>query len=167
MDVFEAIQGRRSVRQFQEDKPVEKEKLQKVLEASLAAPSAGNTQPWELIIISNKEMLQRIGKLAPNGQFLGKVPLAVAVITNPKASPNYHMVDGALLTQNFALAAHALGLGTCWVGSSLNRDRVKELLHIPKEKNLLTVLPLGYPEGRPPTPSHKPMKEIVRYEKYE
>jgi nitroreductase len=167
MDVFEAIHGRRSVREFIRDKPVEEEKLQKILEACLAAPSAHNEEPWEFVVIRNKEALGEIAKQAANGQFLGKVPLAVAIITDPKASPNYHMVDGALLTQNFALAAYALGLGTCWVGSSLNRDKVKELLHIPKEKNLLTILPLGYPKGKAPTPVRKSLKELVHYDKYQ
>jgi nitroreductase len=167
MDIFEAIHGRRSVREFIKDKPVEEEKLQKILEACLAAPSASNREPWELVVIKNREVLEEIAKQAANAPFLAKAPLAVAIITDPKTSPNYHMVDGALLTQNFALAAHALGLGTCWVGSSLNRDKVKELLHIPKEKNLLTILPLGYPKGKFPTPVRKPLKELVHYEKYQ
>jgi nitroreductase len=167
MDVFEAIYDRRSVRQFEEDKPVEEEKLQKVLEASHVAPSGGNTQPWEFVVIRNRKVLEEIGNLATNARFLARAPMAVAIITDPKASPNYHMIDGVLLTQNFALAAYALGLGTCWVGTSLNRDRAKELLSIPKEKNLLTILPLGYPKGKPPTPFHKSVKELVHYEKYQ
>lgn len=111
--------------------------------------------------------MEELGKQAANAQFLAKVPLAIAIVTDPKASPNWHMVDGALLTQNFALAAHALGLGTCWVGSSLNRDRAMELLHIPKGKNLLTILPLGYPKGKPPSSVRKSLKELVHYEKYQ
>jgi nitroreductase len=167
MDIFEAIHGRRSVREFIKDKPVEEDKLQKILEACLAAPSASNREPWEFVVIKDKEVLQEIAKQAANAQFLAKVPLAIAIITDPKASPNYHMVDGALLTQNFALAAHALGLGTCWVGSSLNRDKVKEMLNIPKEKNLLTILPLGYPKGKVVTPVRKSLKGLVHYEKYQ
>ena len=167
MDVFEAINGRRSIREFIKDKPVEEEKLRKILEACLSAPSACNREPWEFVVIRNKEVLEEIGKQAADAKFLARVPLAVAIITDPKASPNWHVVDGALLTQNFALAAHALGLGTCWVGSSLNRDRVKELLHIPKDKNLLTILPLGYPKGKSMAPIRKSLKELVHHEKYQ
>jgi nitroreductase len=166
MDVFEAILGRRSVRKFIKDKPVEEKKLQKILEACRASPSAHNNQPWDLIIIKDKEVLNEIGKQAANANFLTKAPLAVAIVTDPSASPNWHMVDGALLAQNFALAAHALGLGTCWVGTSMNRDRAKELLNIPKDKNLLTILPLGYPKGRIPPTSRKPLKDLIHYEKY-
>jgi nitroreductase len=166
MDIFEAIHGRRSIREFIKDKPVDEEKLRKILEACLSAPSASNREPWEFVVIRDKKILEEIAKQAANAQFLAEVPLAVAIITDPKTSPNYHMVDGAILTQNFALAAYALGLGTCWVGSSLNRDEVKQLLHIPKEKNLLTILPLGYPEGKPITPVRKSLKELVHYEKY-
>jgi nitroreductase len=167
MDVFEAIHGRRSVRKFIKDKPVEEKKLQEILEACRASPSAHNNQPWDLIIIKDKEVLKKIGEQAANASFLTKAPLAVAIVTDPSASPNWHMVDGALLAENFALAAHALGLGTCWVGASLNRDRAKELLHIPEEKNLLTILPLGYPKSKPRSTKRKPLKEFVHYEKYQ
>jgi nitroreductase len=166
MDVFEAIHGRRSTRKFYKDKPVEDDKLQKILEACRASPSAHNKQPWELIIIRDKEVLKEIGKEATNAHFLGKVPLAVAIITDPNSSPNWHMVDGALLTQNFALAAYALGLGTCWVGVSMNRKSAKKLLNIPKEKYLLTILPLGYPKGNFQPTSRRPLKDLLHYEKY-
>jgi nitroreductase len=63
------------------------------------------------------------------------------------------------------LAAYALGLGTCWVGT-MNREKVKQMLNIPKEKVLLTILPLGYPDGKFPPVPRKPMKELIHYEKY-
>jgi nitroreductase len=165
MDVFDAIQNRRSVRRFKKDQPVEEEKLQKVLEACIAAPSAHNGQPWELIVISNKDVLKAIAKETAYGQFLTGVPMGVAIVLDPKVSETFYMVDGGILTQNFALAAHALGLGTCWVGT-MNRDKVKQLLGIPADKYLLTVLPLGYPDGKFPAIPRKPLKEFVHYDKY-
>jgi nitroreductase len=165
MDVFDAIQNRRSVRKFKKDQPVEEEKLQKVLEACRAAPSAHNGQPWELIVISSKDVLKAIAKETAYGQFLTRVPMGVAIVLDPKVSETFYMVDGGILTQNFALAAHALGLGTCWVGT-MNRDKVKQLLGIPVDKYLLTVLPLGYPDGKFPAIPRKPLKEFVHYDKY-
>lgn len=166
MDVFDAIQNRRSVRKFKKDQPVEEEKLQKVLEACRAAPSAHNSQPWELIVIRNKDILKAIAKETAYGQFLSSVPMGVAIVLDPKASHDFYMADGGILTQNFALAAHALGLGTCWVGT-MNRDKVKPLLGIPVEKYLLTVLPLGYPDGKFPAIPRKQLKEMIYYEKYD
>jgi nitroreductase len=165
MDVFEAISGRRSVRRFKKDQPVEEEKLHRVLEACVASPSAHNGQPWDFIIIRNKDMLRTISKECPYGQFLTSAPMAVAIVVDPAVSENWYMTDGGILTQNFMLAAHALGLGTCWVGS-MNRDKVKELLNIPKDRYLLTVLPLGYPEGKFPPIPRKPLKQLMHYEKY-
>jgi nitroreductase len=165
MDLLEAIRTRRSVRRYKKDQPVEEEKLQKVLEACRAAPSAHNGQPWEFIVIREKETLKAISKETAYGQFLDDVPLGVAIVLDPKVSESFHMVDGGILTQNFALAAHALGLGTCWVGT-MNRDRAKEMLNIPKEKVLLTILPLGYPDGKFPQIPRKPLKDLVHEEKY-
>jgi nitroreductase len=165
MDLLEAIHGRRSVRRYKKDL-VEDEKLEKVLEACRAAPSSHNGQPWEFIIIKQRETLKAISKEATFGQFLSNVPMGVAIVLNPKESETFHMVDGGILTQNFALAAHALGLGTCWVGT-MNRDKAKEILNIPKEKILLTVLPLGYPDEQPPARPRKPLKDLLHQEKYQ
>jgi len=164
MDLLEAIHGRRSIRKYKKN-PVEDEKLQKVLEACQVAPSSHNGQPWEFIIIKQKETLKAISKESAYGQFLANVPMGVAIVLDPKESQTFHMVDGGILTQNFALAAHALGLATCWVGT-MNRDKAKEMLNIPKEKILLTVLPLGYPDEQPPPRPRKPLKDLLHQEKY-
>jgi nitroreductase len=165
MDAFEAIESRRSVRKYKKDQPVEEEKLNKVLEACRASPSAHNGQPWDLIVIKNMDTLKEISKETAYGQFLANVPLGIAIVLDPKVSENFHMVDGGILTENFALAAHALGLGTCWVGT-MNREKVKQMLNIPAEKVLLTILPLGYPDGKSPPIPRKPMKQLIHYEKY-
>ncbi len=149
MDVFEAIESRRSIRKYKKDQPVEEEKLNKVLEACRASPSSHNGQPWEFIVIKNKNTLKEISKETAYGQFLANVPMGVAIVLDPNVSQSFHMVDGGILTEIFALAAHALGLGTCWVGT-MNREKVKQMLNIPEGKVLLTVLPLGYPDGKSP-----------------
>ncbi|RLF20947.1 MAG: hypothetical protein DRZ82_00685 [Thermoprotei archaeon] len=161
MDVFEAIFNRRSIRHYL-PKPVEEEKLLKILEACRWAPSARNLQPWELIVIKDKSTLRKLAKLAPYGEFIAEAPLAIAVITDPRSK--WHVVDGSLLTQNLMLAAWALGLGTCWIGT-MDRDKAKEILGIPKDKHLLTIIPVGYPAevGK----SHrKSLKDFVYLNRY-
>jgi len=142
MEIMEAITKRRSIRRFK-SREVEQWKLDMALDAARWAPSSKNSQPWEFIIIKDRNTLEKIAAESTYGKHIAQAPLAVAFVTDPSKS-NWHEVDGALATQNFTLAAWALGLGTCWTGT-MNRDKVKKILDIPAEKNLLTVLPLGYP----------------------
>ena len=122
---------------------MEEWKLETALEAARWAPSAMNSQPWEFIVVRNRSALERIANESAYGRHITQAPLAVAFVTDPSKS-NWHEVDGALATQNFSLAAWDLGLGTCWTGA-MNREKVKEILDIPAQKHLLTVLPVGYP----------------------
>jgi nitroreductase len=162
MEIMEAITKRRSIRRFK-SREVEQWKLYSALDAARWAPSSKNSQPWEFIIIKDRNTLEKIAAESTYGKHIAQAPLAVAFVTDPSKS-NWHEVDGALATQNFTLAAWALGLGTCWTGT-INREKVKEILDIPAEKNLLTILPLGYPaeEGR----AHRDeLGSLIHFEKY-
>jgi nitroreductase len=162
MEIMEAITKRRSIRRFKSQE-VEQWKLDMALDAARWAPSSKNSQPWEFIIIKDRNTLEKIAAESTYGKHIAQAPLAVAFVTDPSKS-NWHEVDGALATQNFTLAAWALGLGTCWTGT-MNREKVKEILDIPVEKNLLTVLPLGYPaeEGR----AHRDeLSSFIHFERY-
>lgn len=163
MDVLTAIKQRRSIRKFTE-KEVEEEKLNTVLDAARWAPSSKNSQPWEFIVIRDVATLKKIAVEAKYGKFIPEAPAAVAFVTDPSKS-NFHEVDGTLATQNFQLAAWALGLGTCWIGT-MNRERVKEILGVPDDKFLLTVMPIGYPNmiGKG---SREPLESLVQYQKTE
>ncbi len=161
MEVLKAIIERRSIRRFL-PKPVEEEKILKILEACRWAPSARNLQPWELIVINDREILKELAKLAPYGSFISEAPLAIAIITDP--SSKWHIIDGTLLTQNLMLAAWSLGLGTCWIGT-MDREKAKEILGVPKEKHLLTVIPIGYP-AKIGKSWRKPLKEFVYLNRY-
>jgi len=114
MDVFKAIRGRRSIRSYL-DKPVEFEKIIKCLEAARWAPSAVNSQPWEFIVITDKNTREKLAEIHRSGRFLRESPVAICVLTNPRKSPNYYHGDAAVATQNLLLAAYAQGLGTCWI----------------------------------------------------
>jgi nitroreductase len=162
MEIMEAITKRRSIRRFK-SREVEQWKLDMALDAARWAPSSKNSQPWEFIIIKDRNTLEKIAAESTYGKHIAQAPLAVAFVTDPSKS-NWHEVDGALVTQNFTLAAWALGLGTCWTGT-MNREKVEEILDITVEKNLLTVLPLGYPaeEGR----AHRDeLSSFIHLEKY-
>ncbi|MFX0067537.1 MAG: nitroreductase family protein [Promethearchaeota archaeon] len=162
VDVLDSIKERRSIRRFKK-KDIEEEKISILLEAMRWAPSAGNRQPWEFIIIKNKELLSKIASEAPYGAFIADAPLAIAIVTDPETS-RWHIVDGSLASQNLQLAAWAMGLGTCWIGS-MDREPVKKILGIPEGKHLLTIFPLGYPDEKP-VKNRKSLDLLVHNERY-
>ncbi|MEM2455426.1 MAG: nitroreductase family protein [Candidatus Bathyarchaeia archaeon] len=145
MDVFEAIQKRRSVRAY-EPTPVPRETLERVLEAARLAPSAGNIQPWHFIVVTDAEKRRQLAE-APFAGFLREAPVVIVGCGDQKASPKWFMVDVAIAMQNTVLAATAEGLGTCWVGS-FNEDKVRDMLKIPGNYRVVALLALGYPRRK-------------------
>ncbi|MBS7656052.1 nitroreductase family protein [Candidatus Bathyarchaeota archaeon] len=164
-DFIELIKSRRSVRKYQ-DKPVPNEFLQKLLEAAHWAPSAHNSQPWEFVILRDKEVKRKVAEASAWGKFLSKSPLGIAIVINPNKS-NHPVEDGAAATQNILLAAHALGLGACWIGSygSPWEEKAKEILGIPKELRLLSIVAVGYPAEKPLS-IRKNLEKLVYIDKY-
>jgi len=163
MSVDKVIRERRSIRKFLK-KDVPKDLVLKILDAARWAPSSKNSQPWEFIIIRKEEIKKKLAKLARYGWFIAEAPVVIAVVTDPQKS-YAHLIDGACAVQNLMLAAWELGLGTCWIGT-MDREKAKEVLGIPENLHLLTVVPLGYPEETPMPPSRKPLEKIVYYENY-
>lgn len=165
MEVFEAIMGRRSIRKYTKD-PVSEVLVLKILEAGRWAPSADNSQPWNFIVLRDEEMRRRVADATTYGKFLAKAPVGIAVVVDPRAS-SHPVEDGAIATQNMLLAAHALGLSGCWIGSynSIYEERVKEILSIPKNKRLLSIISMGFP-AESPTKTRKELREIAFTDRY-
>ena len=167
MEVFEAIKGRRSVRKYKKDS-VPEELILKILDAGRWAPSASNVQPWSFIVLKDVEVKRRVAEVTTYGRFLADAPLGIVVVIDPAVSYRSGGVeDGAIATQNMLLAAHALGLGTCWIGSynSTYEESVKEILEIPKNRRVLSIISIGYP-AESPTKTRKELREIVSIDKY-
>jgi nitroreductase len=166
MDLLETIRTRRSIRQYKKA-PVPEDVLEKVLEAGRWAPSANNSQPWDFIVLRDEKLRKKIAEVTKYGKFLADAPIGIVVAVDPEVS-THPVEDGALATQNMMLAAHALGFGTCWIGSygSAHEDRVKQILKIPEKKRLLSIFALGFPaevrESR-----RKDLAEIVSTDIYE
>lgn len=172
MDVLEAIRNRSVVRQFKPD-IIPNDVLLKILEAARWAPSPFNTQPWEFIIIKDKDTLKSISKYARYSGYLEAAPIAIAVVV-PPVNEKFSWVErigetryaAAMAVQNMMLAAWALGIGTCWV--SIERDKVGEILKVPKTHFVLTIIPIGYPETPPKKhdeSSRKKLDDMIFYEK--
>ena len=164
MDTFECIRTRRTTRTFLA-KELPENTMHKILEAGRLTPSARNQQPWSFIAIRDKTALERLAPLCTTGRFIDQASFAVAVVTDP--SNRWHEIDGARAVQNMELAGWNEGVGTCWIGS-LERDKIKELLGIPPQLHLLTILPFGYP-SEPHAPRRRTKKrpeEAFHWERF-
>ena len=166
MDVYECIRTRRTVREFKPD-PVPEAIVQKILQAGRWAPSSSNTQPWHFVVVSARETIAALGRIATQGPFIGQAPLAIAIVM---AHANRPQLDAGRALQQMELMAWSEGLGTCFVGlrAAAQHDAIKTLLNIPAEMELITVMPFGYRlEGRRAhgTP-RKPIAEIAHREQF-
>jgi len=167
MDVFEAIRTRRSIRRYL-DKPVEEEKLSRVLEAARLSPSAANNQPWRFIVVTDPKVKERL-RSAYNREWFISAPVIIVGCALPREAwvrrdgEEYWKVDLAIAMQSLVLEAWELGLGTCWIGA-FREDEVKRALGIPDEARVVAMTPLGYPdEDKGPVTDRKPIGEIVSY----
>ena len=165
MNVLEAIQGRRSIRKYKED-PLSEEQVMQILEAGRWAPSRGNSQPWKFIVLKNAQGRVALAEVIPTGKFLAEAPLGVAVVVYPKASKHPEQ-EGAAAIQNMLLAAHALGLGTCWISvhGTDCEEKAKQVLQIPDDEWLLSVISIGHP-AEAPEKGRKRLDEITFTDKY-
>ena len=141
MDVFEAVQQRRSIRAYQ-DKPVPRETIEKILEAGRLAPSARNSEPWHFIVVTDAEKRKALSK-GMFAKFLTQVPAVIVACGDHKASPDWYAVDVGLAVENMVLTATGEGLGTCCVGSFNEKD-VKAVLKIPENFEVIVMIAVGY-----------------------
>lgn len=154
MDTLEVIHTRRSIRVYQ-NKPVPEEAITKLLAAAMAAPSAYNRQPWEFVVITNREILDVIPTINPNAEMAKDAPLAILICGNLEleSSSGYWVVDCAAAVQNLLLCAHALGLGAVWTGTYPKEERMDgytTLFDLPDHVLPHTVVVIGYPDEQPP-----------------
>ncbi len=161
--VLEAIYSRRSVRHFT-DEPVNQETLLEIIRAGTWAPSGLNNQPWRFVIVRDAEKRAQLAELTRYGEILRQAPVAIAVFVDKEAM--YHEVKdhqamGACI-QNMLLAIHALGLGGVWLGEILkNAEKVREVLGLPTNLELMAVVALGHPAHRKQTSTRKPLDEVI------
>jgi nitroreductase len=145
MDVFEAIQERRSIRSYK-DTPVPRELMEKILEAGRLAPSAKNCEPWHFIAVTDAAKRKTLSG-GTWAKFLAQSPLVIVACGDKKDSPDWYAIDVALAVENMVLTAVSLGLGTCCVGS-FNEKEIKTTLKIPENFEVLVMLAVGYPSGK-------------------
>lgn len=181
MDCIQAIEVRRSVRKYKSE-DIPDETIKKVLNSGRLAPSGGNMQPWEFILVKDKNTIEKIVELTFVGfnkasghqqRWILTAPLLIVVCTDYKRTVARYgemgrkiaLMDTSAAIENMLLTATALGLGSCWVSGFDTKD-LSELLQTPESVEPIAILPLGYPERVPDSPNKFPMDQIVHYEKY-
>ncbi|MFH1699600.1 MAG: nitroreductase family protein [Candidatus Zixiibacteriota bacterium] len=169
MDAIEAILGRRSIRQYA-DKIIPEEKIETLLRAAMAAPSANNIQPWHFVIINDRKTLDAIPSFHPYSKMLAQAPLAILICgdTTAVSHPEYIYLDCSAATQNILIAAHALGLGAVWLGIFPRKERIegiKNLIKLPEHIQPVALISLGYP-AESKEPSNRFAKSKVRFNRW-
>jgi len=167
MEFLELVKKRYSVRAYK-SKPIEYDKLQKVLEAARLAPTADNRQPFQLIIIQTQGREEELLRIYNKPWFV-EAPVVICACGIPSESwvrqdgKNYCDVDVAIVMDHLILAATELGLGTCWVGA-FNKEEARKILKLPDDLEPIVFTPLGYPNDQPGDIIRKPIEELIRYD---
>lgn len=156
MDAIKNIIGRRSIRKYTEKK-IPRDIVDSLLDAGMHAPSARNLQPWHFIVVDDREMILALSEAHPYATMLRDAALAILVCgdRNIQEMDGYIVQDCSAATQNIMLAAHAMGIGSVWLGMYPRRERMQEiskLLGIPDHILPVSLISLGYPaeEKEPP-----------------
>ncbi len=149
-EIFERI----SIRKY-ENRPVEEEKIRQVLKAAMAAPSAGNQQPWEFYVVRDPEMIRKLADTTPYSKSAAGAPVVIVPCyrTNGLWAPMYDTIDLSIATENMLLEITSLGLGAVWMGIAPIEDRilaVDRILGLGEDLHSFALVPVGYPaESRP------------------
>jgi nitroreductase len=178
-EMLELIAGRQSDRKYR-DVPVEREKVDRILEAGRISPSACNAQPWKFIVVDNAELKTKIAKAAAAkligmNVFINQAPMLIVVV---REKPNfsskvgatiknkdYSRIDIGIAAENICLQAEAEGLGSCMIGW-FDEPLLKKLLSIPRSKRVELIITIGYSHSEQREKRRKPISELVSYNKY-
>jgi nitroreductase len=169
--MLHSIFARRSIREY-EPKPVDEALVRDLLEAAMAAPSAVAKDPWEFIIVRDREMLRRIAQGLPNGKMLVEAGVGIVVCGDLERAHDrqlsYMLQDCSAAIENMLLAASILGLGACWLGVHPREERVahiRSLLHVPENVIPVSVVSVGWP-AESPLARTRYHDDVVHYESW-
>lgn len=171
MELEEAIRKRRSVRSYQ-NRPVEEEKIERIMDSAHWAPSAGNLQSVEYIIVKDRETKERLAGAAFGQGHVSEAPVNIVVCCNfskishygGRGKDLYSLQESGACIQNLMLTARSLGLGTCWVGA-FSEEKAREVLGVPENVRPVGIITLGYPNESPGS-SRRNLKDSVFLDRY-
>ena len=173
MELFEAIRGRRSIRSYRPDRIPEQD-LRRILEAAICAPSAGNLQSWEFVVVREHDTKAALAEAAYGQDFITEAPIVIVVCANMARSARryrdrgaslYSVQDTAAAIQNILLASYALGFGSCWIGA-FDETKAARIIHAPSDVRPMAIIPIGLPAESPNPPSRMDLERVLHFEKF-
>ncbi len=173
MNVVDAVKKRRSVRAFR-DMDVKVGQIEKLVDVARFAPSAGNVQPWEFVVVRDRKLKDLLADAALGQNSIREAPVVIAVCADEDRSARrygvrgrtlYCLQDTAAAIQNIHVVACSLGLGTCWIGA-FDEEEVRKILKIPEGVRPVALIPVGYPKETPSERHLRPLTEIVHSETF-
>jgi len=166
MSVLDVIRKRYSCRAYQ-DKSVEQEKLDCILEAARLAPSAKNMQDWRFVVVTDKAIKSKVAGTTNRPEVFEKAGAIITACSNSdyimRCGQAIGPIDVAIALEHISLQAADLGLGTCWIGS-FDADKVRQILAIPEDVAIIELMTVGYPADSKPEPKREPIEKIVCYD---
>ncbi|MCS7105268.1 MAG: nitroreductase family protein [Thermofilaceae archaeon] len=164
-ECINALLTRRSIRKFKpEDVPFDL--ILKALDIARRAPSARNWQPWDFVVVREKEQREKLSKIHPWAKYAAEAPVAIVVLADSQRAPDSYMIDGSLAAMYLWLALHCLGLGAVWLHTVPAADTVRQIINAPSHLYPIALFAVGYPDEQPPARPRKDLKEIVHLETY-
>lgn len=172
MELKEAILGRRSIRRFGK-REVPRETIIELIELGNAAPSAGNLQARDFVVVEDEDTKRGLARAALDQDFIAEAPVAIVVCANFERIAHYGvrgvtlycLQDAAAAIQNMLLAIHDKGLGCVWVGA-FDEEQVTQILNLPNFIRPVAILPIGEPLSQPEARRRIPVDELTHYEKW-
>ena len=164
METFDSISKRKSVREYQA-KPIEKNLLEKLVDAGRRAPTARAVEPWEFVVVTDKEKLEKLGEIASTGSFIKSAGSCIIIFCK---DTKYYLEDGSAATENVLLAAADLGLGACWVAGDKKpyTGEVAKLLGVPPELKLISLISLGWPKVKTEQVKNRKLEDVIHWNKF-
>ena len=163
MDAIECLKTRRSVRSYKKA-GIGRATIEDILDCARLATTAINIQPWQFVAITDPAMLGKIASITDYGKFIAEAPCCIAVFCE---KVKYYLEDGSAATQNILLAAHAHGLGSCWVAGDKKPycAEIGGFLGVPESHTLVSLVAVGYAESVP-SPAKKALDEVLHWERF-
>lgn len=155
--LMDVVKQRRSVRRYKEA-PFPMEKLTSLVEAARWAPSAGNSQPWEFLLINDEDMVRALKSVSPG--WLREAPAVIALCVNRERKTEWSLIDIGAAMQNMLLFAHSMGYGCCPIGSFVV-ETVRELLELPPHLEPVLFITVGFPDEQAPATTRLMTEELV------
>jgi len=165
LETIKIIKSRRSIRKFI-DKEIPKEILEDIIDCGRLAPSGYNRQPWIFVVVTDKELKNKLAEICDWGKFLKEAGAGILIFCEKDVETA--LEDACASAENIIISAQAYGLGTCWINSykKAHSEKVKKLVKCPDNMELMVILAVGYPAEIPQSPKKKELYEVLRWQTF-